>query len=101
MKREPQDTATTTTFTLDPEAGPSGRECGGQARAQRLLGDDKTYVSALEPGKRGLTGLGSRRHVCDQLRLSPHILGVTGAADADHRAMLHPARRACTGLTPR
>lgn len=29
---------------------------------QRLLGDDKTYVSALEPGKCGLTDLGSRRH---------------------------------------
>ncbi|MFF7601832.1 hypothetical protein [Streptomyces mirabilis] len=28
MKREPQDTATMTTFTLDPEAGPSGTECG-------------------------------------------------------------------------
>ncbi|WP_327433097.1 hypothetical protein [Streptomyces sp. NBC_01236] len=27
MKRKPQDTAATTTFTLDPEAGPNGREC--------------------------------------------------------------------------
>ncbi|GHD72255.1 hypothetical protein GCM10010317_082190 [Streptomyces mirabilis] len=54
-------------------------------RAQCLLGYDKTYVSALEPGKRSLTDLGSRHHVCDQLRLPPHILGVTDAADADHR----------------
>ncbi|MFM9442605.1 helix-turn-helix domain-containing protein [Streptomyces acidiscabies] len=53
-----------------------------------LLGYDKTYVSALELGKRRLDDIGSRRHVCDRLGLPPHVLGVTDPADTDHRAML-------------
>ncbi|MGW0651770.1 helix-turn-helix domain-containing protein [Streptomyces umbrinus] len=59
-----------------------------QTELGELLGYDKTYVSALELGKRCLIDVGSRRHVCDQLRLPPHILGVTDVADTDHRAML-------------
>ncbi|WP_326731890.1 helix-turn-helix transcriptional regulator [Streptomyces phaeochromogenes] len=59
-----------------------------QTELGELLGYDKTYVSAIELGKRCLTDVGSRRHVCDQLRLPPHILGVTDVADTDHRAML-------------
>jgi transcriptional regulator with XRE-family HTH domain len=53
-----------------------------------LLGYDKTYISALELGKRALDDVGSRRRVCECLRLPPHILGVTDIADTDHRAML-------------
>ncbi|MEU6230518.1 helix-turn-helix domain-containing protein [Streptomyces sp. NPDC047042] len=59
-----------------------------QTELGALLGYDKTYVSALELGKRSLTDVGSRRHICEQLRLPPHILGITDVADADHRAML-------------
>jgi transcriptional regulator with XRE-family HTH domain len=59
-----------------------------QTELGELLGYDKTYVSALELGKRSLTDLKSRRHVCEQLRLPPHLLGVTDVADSDHRAML-------------
>ncbi|MEW2582914.1 helix-turn-helix domain-containing protein [Streptomyces virginiae] len=52
------------------------------------LGYDKTYVSALELGKRRLTDVGSLRHVAEQLALPPHVLGVTDPSDADHRAMV-------------
>ncbi|MCN9240722.1 helix-turn-helix domain-containing protein [Streptomyces sp. RY43-2] len=53
-----------------------------------LLGYDKTYVSALELGKRTLDDIASRRRVCAQLGLPPHVLGVTDLSDADHRTML-------------
>ncbi|MFI5794072.1 helix-turn-helix domain-containing protein [Streptomyces sp. NPDC051677] len=53
-----------------------------------LLGYDKTYISALELGKRALDDIGSRRRICEALRLSPHVLGITDPADTDHRAML-------------
>ncbi|MFD9483635.1 helix-turn-helix domain-containing protein [Streptomyces sp. NPDC059991] len=53
-----------------------------------LLGYDKTYVSALELGKRRIDDVGSLRRVCAQLRLPPHVLGITDPADADHRAMV-------------
>lgn len=48
MKREPQDTATTTTFTLDPEAGPSGTECGCR-RDYCLSGSVATFGWASWP----------------------------------------------------
>ncbi|MEU2956262.1 helix-turn-helix domain-containing protein [Streptomyces xanthochromogenes] len=53
-----------------------------------LLGYDKTYVSALELGKRRIDDVGSLRHISAQLRLPPHALGITDPADADHRAMV-------------
>ncbi|MFD9812878.1 helix-turn-helix domain-containing protein [Streptomyces sp. NPDC059080] len=53
-----------------------------------LLGYDKTYISALERGKRVLDDIGSRRRVCDALHLPPHVLGVTDPTDTDHRTML-------------
>ncbi|MFD7163604.1 helix-turn-helix domain-containing protein [Streptomyces violascens] len=53
-----------------------------------LLGYDKTYISALELGKRRIDDVGSLRHICAQLQLPPHVLGVTDAADVDHRAMI-------------
>ncbi|MFJ8048242.1 helix-turn-helix domain-containing protein [Streptomyces luteogriseus] len=59
-----------------------------QTELGELLGYDKTYISALELGKRSLDDVGSRRRVCECLRLPPHILGVTDVADTDHRAML-------------
>ncbi|MEV5104638.1 helix-turn-helix domain-containing protein [Streptomyces massasporeus] len=59
-----------------------------QTELGELLGYDKTYISALELGKRNLDDVGSRRRVCECLRLPPHILGVTDVADTDHRAML-------------
>ncbi|WP_228447248.1 helix-turn-helix domain-containing protein [Streptomyces paludis] len=59
-----------------------------QTQLGALLGYDKTYISAFEVGRRGLDDVGSRRRVCERLRLPPHILGVTDPADSDHRAML-------------
>ncbi|MFD8967356.1 helix-turn-helix domain-containing protein [Streptomyces sp. NPDC059568] len=59
-----------------------------QTQLGSLLGYDKTYISLLEMGKRGLDDIGSRRRVCELLRLPPHVLGVTDPADSDHRAML-------------
>ncbi|MFE0423790.1 helix-turn-helix transcriptional regulator [Streptomyces sp. NPDC058953] len=59
-----------------------------QTRLGRQLGYDKTYVSALEIGKRTLDDVGSRRRLCRQLRLPPHVLGVTDTSDTDHRAMI-------------
>ncbi|WP_207401114.1 helix-turn-helix domain-containing protein [Actinomadura roseirufa] len=59
-----------------------------QTALGQILGYDKTYVSALELGKRTLDDLGSRRRIADLLRLPPHVLGITDPADTDHRAML-------------
>lgn len=59
-----------------------------QTALAELLGYDKTYISALELGKRALDDIGSRRRVCEALRLPPHVLGITDPADTDHRAML-------------
>ncbi|MGW0708155.1 hypothetical protein ACWD4G_19740 [Streptomyces sp. NPDC002643] len=42
----------------------------------------------MELGKRALDDVGSRRRVCEALRLPPHILGVTDPSDTDHRAMV-------------
>lgn len=53
-----------------------------------LLGYDKTYISALETGKRTISDVSALRHIATTLRLPPHVLGVTEAADLDHRAML-------------
>ncbi|MFE3328991.1 helix-turn-helix domain-containing protein [Streptomyces sp. NPDC059176] len=52
------------------------------------LGYDKTYVAALELGKRRITDVGSLRHVAEQLAVPPHVLGVTDPSDTDHRAMV-------------
>ncbi|MFC5253429.1 XRE family transcriptional regulator [Streptomyces nigrescens] len=59
-----------------------------QSALGELLGYDKTYISALELGKRVLEDVGSRRRVCDLLQLPPHVLGITDPADTDFRAML-------------
>ncbi|GGW97412.1 hypothetical protein GCM10010383_29120 [Streptomyces lomondensis] len=59
-----------------------------QTELGELLGYDKTYISALELGKRSLDDVGSRRRVCEYLRLPPHVLGVTDVAGTDHRAMV-------------
>ncbi|MFD3511959.1 helix-turn-helix domain-containing protein [Streptomyces sp. NPDC058657] len=59
-----------------------------QTELGSLLGYDKTMVSAMELGKRPLNDATARRHVAEQLRIPPHVLGVTDAADTDHRAML-------------
>ncbi|WP_063804194.1 helix-turn-helix domain-containing protein [Streptomyces roseifaciens] len=59
-----------------------------QTELGEILGYDKTYVSALELGKRSLDDVGSRRRVAEHLGLPPHVLGVTDVADTDHRAML-------------
>lgn len=53
-----------------------------------LLGYDKTYISALELGKRSIDDVPSRRRIAAALHLPPYVLGVTEEADADHRAML-------------
>lgn len=59
-----------------------------QTELGTLLGYDKTYISALELRKKTLGDVGSLRRVAEQLRLPPHVLGVTDPADTDHRAML-------------
>ncbi|WP_230396217.1 helix-turn-helix transcriptional regulator [Streptomyces blattellae] len=59
-----------------------------QTALAELLGYDKTYISALELGKRALDDIGSRRRVCEALRLPPHVLGITDPTDTDHWAML-------------
>ncbi|MGW8557356.1 hypothetical protein [Streptomyces tubercidicus] len=59
-----------------------------QTALGELLGYDKTYISALELGKRPLDDVGSRRRVCETLELPPHVLGITDPADTDYRAML-------------
>jgi len=59
-----------------------------QAQLAGILGYDKTYISALETGKRALDDVGSLRRVCALLHVPPHILGITDPADSDHRAML-------------
>lgn len=59
-----------------------------QTALGNLLGYDKTYISALEIGKRRVDDVGSLRRIAATLRLPPHLLGVTDPADADHRAML-------------
>ncbi|MEU2868636.1 helix-turn-helix domain-containing protein [Streptomyces olivoreticuli] len=86
--------------TLSAEAVLATRDLGTILRFHRavhrlnqteladLLSYDKTYVSALELGKRSLDDIGSRRRVAERLGLPPHVLGVTDIADTDHRAML-------------
>ncbi|MET7802551.1 helix-turn-helix domain-containing protein [Streptomyces decoyicus] len=59
-----------------------------QTELGNLLGYDKTYISALELRKKTMGDVGSLRRVAEQLRLPPHILGVTDPADTDHRAMV-------------
>jgi transcriptional regulator with XRE-family HTH domain len=59
-----------------------------QAQLADILGYDKTYISALETGKRALDDVGSLRRVCALLHVPPHVLGITDPADSDHRAML-------------
>ncbi|MFF8917815.1 XRE family transcriptional regulator [Streptomyces sp. NPDC015032] len=66
------------------------RRVNGQNQSETgaLLGYDKTYVSAIELGKRRLTDVTALRHIADRLALPPHVLGVTDLADTDFRAML-------------
>ena len=59
-----------------------------QAQLADILGYDKTYISALETGKRALDDVGSLRRVCALLHVPPHVLGITDPGDSDHRAML-------------
>ncbi|MER5852722.1 helix-turn-helix domain-containing protein [Streptomyces sp. NPDC002012] len=66
------------------------RRVNGQSQSETgaLIGYDKTYVSAIELGKRRLTDVAALRHIADRLTLPPHVLGVTDLADTDFRAML-------------
>jgi transcriptional regulator with XRE-family HTH domain len=59
-----------------------------QTQLAHTLGYDKTYISALETGRRSLDDVGSLRRVCTLLHVPPHVLGITDPADSDHRAML-------------
>ncbi|WP_220188427.1 helix-turn-helix transcriptional regulator [Streptomyces phytophilus] len=59
-----------------------------QTALGELLGYDKTYISALELGKRSVDDIASRRRIAQCLGLPPHVLGVTDSADVDHRAMV-------------
>ncbi|MFE3280949.1 XRE family transcriptional regulator [Nocardia sp. NPDC059239] len=42
----------------------------------------------LETGRRAITDVTTRRYLADRLGIPAHILGVTGADDAEYRAML-------------
>ncbi|MFF2013817.1 helix-turn-helix domain-containing protein [Streptomyces sp. NPDC058195] len=66
------------------------RRVSGQSQAETgaLLGYDKTYVSAIELGKRRLSDVAALRHIASRLALSPHVLGVTDLTDTDFQAML-------------
>ncbi|MGY3676589.1 helix-turn-helix domain-containing protein [Streptomyces sp. TE33382] len=66
------------------------RRVHGQSQSETgaLIGYDKTYISAIELGKRRLTDTAALRHIADRLSLPPHVLGVTDLADSDFRAML-------------
>ncbi len=66
------------------------RRVHGQSQTEtgELIGYDKTYVSAIELGKRRLTDVTALRHIADQLALPPHVLGVTDPADTDFRALI-------------
>ncbi|MFI1530762.1 helix-turn-helix domain-containing protein [Streptomyces griseus] len=59
-----------------------------QTATGALLGYDKTYVSAIELGKRRVTDVASLRHIAERIGVPPHVLGVTDIADTDFRAML-------------
>ncbi|MFD6182011.1 helix-turn-helix domain-containing protein [Streptomyces goshikiensis] len=59
-----------------------------QTETGALIGYDKTYISAIELGKRRLTDLDSLRHIAAQLSLPAHVLGVTDPADTDFRALV-------------
>ncbi|MER5887763.1 helix-turn-helix transcriptional regulator [Streptomyces sp. NPDC001941] len=59
-----------------------------QSETGTLLGYDKTYISALELGKRRLTDAHALRHIAAQLALPAHVLGVTDPADTDFRALI-------------
>lgn len=66
------------------------RRVHGQSQAETgdLIGYDKTYISAIELGKRRLTDVTALRHIAEQLALPPPILGITDLTDTDFRAML-------------
>ncbi|MER5617735.1 helix-turn-helix transcriptional regulator [Streptomyces sp. NPDC002215] len=66
------------------------RRVHGQSQAETgdLIGYDKTYVSAIELGKRRLTDVTGLRHIAERLALPPHVLGITNRADTDFRALL-------------
>ncbi|MFF4450179.1 helix-turn-helix domain-containing protein [Streptomyces sp. NPDC001502] len=70
------------------------RRVHGQSQAETgaLIGYDKTYVSAIELGKRRLADVTALRHIADQLALPPHVLGITDPADTDFRALLQFGR---------
>ncbi|MFJ6809060.1 helix-turn-helix domain-containing protein [Streptomyces anulatus] len=86
--------------TPEAQAVLATRELGAILRAYRrmrsesqtatgvLLGYDKTYVSAIELGKRRVTDVASLRHIAERIGVPPHVLGVTDIADTDFRAML-------------
>ncbi|MGW1411872.1 helix-turn-helix domain-containing protein [Streptomyces sp. NPDC002403] len=66
------------------------RRVHGQSQAETgdLIGYDKTYVSAIELGKRRLTDIAGLRHIAERLALPPHVLGITDRADTDFRAVI-------------
>ncbi len=68
----------------------SYRRAGGLTQQQLadLLGFDRTYISMIESGRRSLTDRGSLRRISRTLAIPPHVLGITGADDADFAAML-------------
>ncbi|MFX0579557.1 helix-turn-helix domain-containing protein [Nocardia nepalensis] len=59
-----------------------------QLALAELLGYDNSYVSMLETGRRAISDIATRRHIAARLGIPPHVLGITGADDAEYRAML-------------
>jgi transcriptional regulator with XRE-family HTH domain len=52
------------------------------------LGFDRTYISMIECGRRGVTDRGTLAHIASTLAVPPHVLGIAGHDDADFAAML-------------
>ena len=59
-----------------------------QQQLADLLGYDRTYISMIECGRRGVTDRGTLTRIARTLAIPPHMLGIAGPDDADFTAML-------------
>jgi transcriptional regulator with XRE-family HTH domain len=59
-----------------------------QQQLADLLGFDRTYISMIECGRRGVTDRGTLAHIASTLAVPPHVLGIAGYDDADSASML-------------
>src|SRR6266581_2376197 len=68
----------------------SYRHASGMTQQQLadMLGFDRTYISMIECGRRGVTDRGTLAHIASTLAVPPHVLGIAGYDDADFASML-------------